>query len=76
MLSKNSSESELWDRVTRMGELETQEIKLRTEYIIECFDILDPERASTLPKLERDFRRRVVNQSKRPNKPTSDRPRK
>jgi hypothetical protein len=73
--SKNPSESDLRNRVLRMGELETQEIELRTAFILKCFDILDPERASTIPKLEKDFRRRVIDRSKRSDNP-SERPRK
>jgi hypothetical protein len=42
-----------------MGDLLIQEIELNRAFILECFNILDPNRAAKIPFFERQFRERI-----------------
>ena len=53
------SDKELEENVIQMGDLLIQEIKLNRAFILECFNILDPNRAAKIPFLERQFRERI-----------------
>jgi len=53
------SDKELEENVIQMGDLLIQEIELNRAFILECFNILDAERATKIPFLERQFRERI-----------------
>ena len=53
------SDKELEENVIQMGNLLIQEIELNRAFILECFNILDAERATKIPFLERQFRERI-----------------
>jgi len=53
------SDKELKENVIQMGDLLIQEIELNRAFILECFNILDAERATKIPFLERQFRERI-----------------
>jgi hypothetical protein len=53
------SDKELEENVILMGDLLIQEIELNRAFILECFNILDPNRAAKIPFLERQFRERI-----------------
>jgi hypothetical protein len=53
------SVKELEENVIRMGDLLIAEIELNRAFILECFNILDPNRAAKIPFLERQFRERI-----------------
>ena len=53
------SDKELKENVIRMGDLLIHEIELNRAFILECFNILDAERATKIPFLERQFRERI-----------------
>ena len=53
------SDKELEENVIQMGDLLIQEIELNRAFILECFNILDPNRAIKIPLLERKFRERI-----------------
>jgi hypothetical protein len=53
------SDKELEENVIQMGDLLIQEIELNRAFILECFNILDPNRAAKIPFLERQFRERI-----------------
>jgi len=53
------SDKELKENVIQMGDLLIQEIELNRAFILECFNILDPNRAAKIPFLERQFRERI-----------------
>ena len=53
------SDKELEENVIQMGDLLIQEIELNRAFILECFTILDPNRAAKIPFLERQFRERI-----------------
>ena len=53
------SDKELEENVIQMGDLLIQEIVLNRAFILECFNILDPIRATKIPFLERQFRERI-----------------
>ena len=53
------SDKELEENVILMGDLLIQEIELNRAFILECFNILDAERATKIPFLERQFRERI-----------------
>ena len=53
------SDKELKENVIRMGDLLIQEIELNRAFILECFTILDPNRAAKIPFFERQFRERI-----------------
>ena len=50
------SDKALEENVIQMGDLLIQEIELNRAFILECFNILDPNRATKIPLLERKFR--------------------
>ena len=50
------SDKELEENVIRMADLLIAEIELNRAFILECFNILDPNRATKIPLLERKFR--------------------
>ena len=53
------SDKELEENVIQMGDLLIQEIELNRAFILECFTILDPNRAAKIPFFERQFRERI-----------------
>jgi Skp family chaperone for outer membrane proteins len=53
------SDKELEENVIQMGDLLIQEIELNRAFILECFNILDPNRAAKIPFFERQFRERI-----------------
>ena len=53
------SDKELKENVIQMGDLLIQEIELNRAFILECFTILDPNRAAKIPFFERQFRERI-----------------
>jgi len=55
----SQSEKDLEKRVIRMSELQVLEIELNRDFILSCFDILDPSRALKISKIEKTFRNRV-----------------
>ena len=56
---KNLSAKALEKNVIQMGDLLIQEIELNRAFILECFHILDPNRAAEIPFLERQFHERI-----------------
>jgi len=57
--TKPLSDKELEENVIQMGDLLILEIELNRAFILECFNILDPNRAIKIPLLERKFRERI-----------------
>ena len=55
----SQSEKDLKKRVIRMAELQVMEIELRKDFILSCFDILDPSRALQISKLQKTFRSQI-----------------
>ena len=55
----SQSEKDLKKRVVRMAELKVLEVELNRDFILSCFDILDPSRALKISKIEKTFRDRV-----------------
>jgi hypothetical protein len=55
----SQSEKDLKKRVIRMAELKVMEVELNRDFILSCFDILDPSRALKISKIEKTFRDRV-----------------
>ncbi len=55
----SQSKKDLEKRVIRMSELQVLEIELNRDFILSCFDILDPSRALKISKIEKTFRNRV-----------------
>ena len=53
------SDKELEENVMRMGDLLIAEIEVNRAFILECFNILDPNRATKIPLLEKQFRNRI-----------------
>ena len=62
------SDKELKENVIQMGDLLIQEIELNRAFILECFNILDPNRAAKIPFLERQFRERIKERRSQGNK--------
>ena len=62
------SDKELEENVIQMGDLLIQEIELNRAFILECFTILDPNRAAKIPFFERQFRERVKERRSHDNK--------
>ena len=62
------SDKELKENVIRMGDLLIQEIELNRAFILECFTILDPNRAAKIPFFERQFRERIKERRSQDNK--------
>ena len=62
------SDKELKENVIQMGDLLIQEIELNRAFILECFTILDPNRAAKIPFLERQFRERIKERRSQGNK--------
>ena len=69
------SDKELEENVIQMGDLLIQEIELNRAFILECFNILDPNRATKIPLLERKFRKRIKERRSQENS-RQDKPRK
>lgn len=61
------SDKELEENVIQMGDLLIQEIVLNRAFILECFNILDPIRATKIPVLERQFRERIKERRSQSN---------
>ena len=55
----SQSKKDLEKRVIRMSELQVLGIELNRDFILSCFDILDPSRALKISKIEKTFRNRV-----------------
>lgn len=62
---QSKSDSEIRDKINAVKNLEIREIELKTKFTLDCFDILDAQRAAKLPILEREFKRAIVEQKKR-----------
>ena len=50
-----------------MSELLIKEIELNRVFILECFEILDPTRASKIPALQKQFRARIKERRNQSN---------
>lgn len=55
------SEAQIKKDIEAIREIDINEIDIRTEFILDCFSILDAQRAGKLPLLEREFRKAIVN---------------
>ena len=53
------SDKDLEKNVVRMSALLIMQIELNRVFTLECFEILDPSRASRIPVLEKQFRARI-----------------
>lgn len=65
------SDKDLERNVVRMSELLIMEIELNRVFILECFEILDPTRASKITALQKQFRARIKERRNQSNNSNS-----
>ena len=62
--SDTLSDKEYLKMVNQMADLQKQEIDLNKLFIIDCFDILDAKRAMMIPRLNKGFRKQMLDRRK------------
>jgi len=62
--SDSISDKEYAQGVTRRAELRKKEIDLNTSFILDCFEILDAQRAIMIPEIKKNFRKQILAERK------------
>lgn len=54
------SDEEIRREIETVRDLDILEAEVRTDFILDCINILDAQRAGRLPQLEREFRKAII----------------
>lgn len=73
------TEGEIRKDIEAVRDLDILESEIRTDFVLDCFTILDPQRAGKLPILEREFKKAILdkrrgNSNRPPHGPPHGRP--